>query len=185
MPDLSSPLAALVYDDSHDPDALLRAFADALNGQGIRAVGLVQIGHRDHDVAKLDAVLLHSGEQLRLFQDLGPGATGCKLDIGQLLDAGSRVAEAIDAGADVVIINRFGKQECEGKGLAYLIARALSDAIPVVIAVPSQRLDQWTAFADGMSVQLACSRAALDAWWQDVGSRSGAVEQRTLRADVT
>ncbi|MCX7319638.1 MAG: DUF2478 domain-containing protein [Hyphomicrobiales bacterium] len=177
MSDLSSPLAALVYDDSHDPDALLRAFADALNGQGIRAVGLVQIGHRDHDVAKLDAVLLHSGEQLRLFQDLGPGATGCKLDVGQLLDAGSRVAEAIDAGADVVIINRFGKQECEGKGLAYLIARALSDAIPVVIAVPSQ--------ADGMSVQLACSRAALDAWWQDVGSRSGAVEERTLRADVT
>ena len=26
-------------------------------------------------------------------------------------------------GADVVIINRFGKQECEGKGLAYLIER--------------------------------------------------------------
>ncbi len=188
MSDLPSPLAALVYDDSHDPDALLRAFAADLNGQGLRAVGLVQLGHRDHDVPKLNAVLLHSGEQIRLFQDLGPGATGCKLDVGQLLDAGSRVADAMDAGADLVIINRFGKQEREGKGLAYLIERALSDAIPVVIAVPSQQLDEWTAFAGGMGVNLACSRAALDAWWWAVSRGGGAVAepvQQNFRAEVT
>lgn len=177
MFDSQCDLAALVYEKDQDPDTVLHDFAASLGRQGIRAVGLVQLGHREFDVPKLNAVMLHSGEQVRLFQDLGPGARGCKLDVGQLLDAGTRVADAIDAGADLVIINRFGKQEREGKGLAYLIERALSGDIPVVIAVPSHRFEEWIAFADGMSVKLPCSREALDAWWLKVSSRGGAVPE--------
>lgn len=177
MFDSQCDLAALVYETDQDPDSVLHDFAASLGRQGIRAVGLVQLGHREVDVPKLNAVMLHSGEQVRLFQDLGPGAKGCKLDVGQLLDAGNRVADAIDQGADLVIINRFGKQEREGKGLAYLIERALSGEIPVVIAVPSHRFAEWIAFADGMSVKLPCSRAALDAWWLKVSSRSGTVPE--------
>ena len=159
------PLAALIYDDSHDPDELLRGFAVDLNGRGTRAVGLVQLGDPLADQPQLSALLLHSHETMRLFQDLGRGSTGCKLDVGQLHAAGARVAQAIEDGADLVIINRFGRQEIEGKGLAYLIERALSAAIPVVIAVPAVRLADWSAFSDGMAVQLRCDRAALDAWW--------------------
>lgn len=171
MFDSQCDLAALVYDKHQDPDAVLHGFAADLAATGVRAVGLVQLGHREFDVPKLNAVMLHTGEQVRLFQDLGPGARGCKLDVGQLLDAGTRVADAIDAGADLVIINRFGKQEREGRGLAYLIERALTGDIPVVIAVPSHRFSDWIAFADGMSVKLPCQRAALDAWWLKVTSR--------------
>jgi len=177
MFDAQCDLAALVYETDQEPDTVLHDFAASLGRQGIRAVGLVQLGHREVDVPKLNAVMLHSGEQVRLFQDLGPGAKGCKLDVGQLLDAGSRVADAIDQGADLVIINRFGKQEREGKGLAYLIERALSGDIPVVIAVPAHRFDEWIAFADGMSVKLPCSREALDAWWLKVSSRGGPVPE--------
>jgi hypothetical protein len=85
-----------------------------------------------------------------------------------LLAAGTQVADAIDAGADLVVINRFGKQERDGKGLAYLIERALSGDIPVVIAVPSHRRAEWIAFAEGMSVELPCNRESLDAWWAAV-----------------
>jgi hypothetical protein len=173
MFDSQCDLAALVYERDQDPDTVLRNFAADLNGRGFRAVGLVQLGHHDADAPQLSAMLVHSGEQLRLFQDLGPGATGCKLDVGQLLDAGTRVASAIDAGADIVVINRFGRQECEGKGLAYLIERALSSDIPVVIAVPSHRFAEWIAFADGMSVKLHCDRESLDAWWTAVSCRTG------------
>jgi hypothetical protein len=103
-----------------------------------------------------------------LFQDLGSFAGGCRLDVGRLLDAGERIASAIDQGADVVIINRFGRQEREGKGLSYVIERALSADIPVVIAVPSHRFSDWIRFAEGMSVRLPCDRRALEAWWQRV-----------------
>jgi hypothetical protein len=171
MFDSQCDLAALVYEPDQDPDAILRDFAAELKAGGYRAVGLVQLGHHCVDAPGLSAVLVHSGEELQLFQDLGACATGCRLDVGQLLDAGGRVAGAIDEGADLVIVNRFGRQERDGKGLSYLVERALSADIPVVIAVPSHRFADWIKFADGMSVRLRCDRASLSAWWDAVSAR--------------
>jgi hypothetical protein len=175
MFDSQCDLAALVYDEDQEPDAVLQGFAADLRARGVRAVGLVQLGHRLDEQPKLDAVLVHSGERLRLLQDLGPLATGCRLDVGQLLRAGSQVADAIGQGADLLIINRFGKQESEGKGLSFLIDQALSADIPVVIAVPRHRFDDWINFAGGMSVKLTCDRAALEAWWAGVSLRCAGV----------
>jgi hypothetical protein len=158
-------LAALAYESDQDPDALLRGFASDLRARGSRVVGLVHTGPDCADAPGLSAMLVHTGEELRLFQDLGSSAAGCKLDVGQLLDAGGKVASAIDAGADLVIVNRFGRQEREGKGLLYLIERALSADIPVVIAVPSHSFADWISFAGGMSVRLGCDRKMLEAWW--------------------
>jgi hypothetical protein len=178
MFDSQCDLAALVYEQNEDPDQILRDFATDLNGIGYRVVGLVQTGHHCVDAPKLSAMLLHTGEELQLFQDLGTCAAGCRLDVGQLLDAGSQVASAIDQGADLVIVNRFGRQEREGKGLSYLIERALSADIPVVIAVPSHRFADWIEFADGMSVKLHCNRPALDTWWNALSARNGVLAGR-------
>ena len=95
-----------------------------------------------------------------------------------MLDAGVQVANAIEEGADLVIVNRFGRQEREGKGLSYLVERALSADIPVVIAVPSHRFADWIRFADGMSVKLRCNREALDAWWSAVTARDAGMIRR-------
>jgi hypothetical protein len=184
MFDAQCDLAALVYEQEQDqdPDAILREFASDLNGRGYRAVGLVQLGHHCLD-ARLSAMPVHTGEELQLFQDLGSCSEGCRLDVGQLLDAGMRIASALDQGADVVIVNRFGRQERDGKGLSYLVERALSADIPVVIAVPSHRFADWIKFADGMSVKLGCNREALDAWWLAVSARNtGAIgrDQQTV-----
>jgi hypothetical protein len=170
MFDSQCDLAALVYEQNQDPDGILRDFAADVHARGFRAVGLVQAGHHCLDAPKLSAMLIHTGEELQLFQNLGSCATGCRLDVGQLLDAGAQVASAIDQGADLLIVNRFGRQEREGKGLSYLIERALSADIPVVIAVPSHRFADWIRFADGMSVKLRCEREALDTWWNAVSS---------------
>src|ERR1700684_3227931 len=134
MFDSQCDLAALVSDPDQDPDQVLRDFAADLMASGYRAVGLVQTGHHCLDAPKLSATLVHTGEELQLFQNLGTCATGCRLDVGRVLDAGSRNESAIEAGADLLIVNRFGRQEREGKGLSYLVERALSTDIPVVIA---------------------------------------------------
>jgi hypothetical protein len=177
MFDSQCELAALVYHQDQDPDAVLRDFAIGLNRRGYRAVGLVQVGHHCVDAPKLSAMLIHTGEELQLFQDLGNCAArdngvavarGCRLDVGQLLNAGAQVASAIDQGADLLIVNRFGRQEREGKGLTYLIERALSADIPVVIAVPEHRFADWIRYADGMSVKLPCDLSSLNAWWDSV-----------------
>jgi hypothetical protein len=178
MFDSQCDLAALVYEQDQDPDRILRDFAADLNARGYRAVGLVQTGHHCLDAPELSAMLVHTGEQLQLFQDLGTCSEGCRLDVGQLLDAGMRIASAIEAGADLVIVNRFGRQEREGKGLSYLVEGALSADIPVVIAVPSHRFADWIKFADGMSVKLRCDRDALEAWWRAVSARGVATSGR-------
>jgi Protein of unknown function (DUF2478) len=181
MFDSQCDLAALVYEPDQDPDELLRGFASDLKACGYRVAGLVQIGHHCLDAPKLSAVLVHTGQELPLFQDLGACATGCRLDVGQLLEAGAQVARAIDQGADLVIVNRFGRQEREGKGLSYLVERALSADIPVVIAVPSHRFADWIRFADGMSVKLRCDRETLDAWWNSVSARNAGRTRRDHR----
>src|SRR6202790_5292261 len=178
MFDSQCDLAALVYEKDQDPDQILREFAADLRACGYRAVGLVQTGHHCLDAPKLSAMLVHTGEELQLFQNLGACATGCRLDVGQLMDAGAQVASAIDQGADLVIVNRFGRQEREGKGLSYLVERALSADIPVVIAVPHHRFADWIKFADGMSVKLHCDRYSLDAWWDAVSARNAGTIRR-------
>ena len=80
--------------------------------------------------SSLSVVLLHSGEKLLLAQDFDPAASGCRLDVARLQDAGARVAVALEAGADLLIINRFGKRERNGQGLVYLIERALMPTLP-------------------------------------------------------
>ena len=123
-------------------------------------------------------MLLHNGEKLLLAQDFDPAASGCRLDIERLHNAGRQVAEALEQGADILIINRFGKRERNGKGLAFLIDRAFDSNVPVVIAVSREHFAEWVKFADGLSVKLACDRASLDGWWRNVSTRvPGAVGQ--------
>jgi len=166
MFDAQFDLAALVYHDHDDPDAVLRDFASDLKARGLRVVGMVQAGQCAD--SSLSAVLVHSGEKILLAQDFDPRASGCRLDLARLQNAGARVADALKAGADLLVVNRFGKRERDGKGLAHLIERALYADIPVVIAVSSQHFGDWIKFADGMSVKLHCDRAALQAWWDGV-----------------
>jgi Protein of unknown function (DUF2478) len=174
MFDAQHDFAALVYDDHQDPDTVLRDFAASLNAQGLRAVGMVQAGECAD--SSLSAVLVHTGEILLLAKDREPNASGCQLDIGRLQDAAARIAGALESGADLVIINRFGKRERDGKGLAYLIERARDAGIPLVIAVSSPHFADWNKFAGGMSVKLACDRSALETWWRNVSVRKAPVD---------
>jgi len=170
MFDAQCDLAALVYEGGQDPDAVLLGFAKDLNARGLRAVGMVQAGQCAD--SSLSAVLLHSDETLLLAQDFDSCSNGCRLDVERLQNAGVRVADALEEGADILIINRFGKRERDGKGLSYLVERALDADIPVVIAVASHRFADWVKFAGGMSVKLACDRCSLDAWWHNVSMRT-------------
>jgi nucleoside-triphosphatase THEP1 len=176
MLDARNDLAALVYEAHEDPDAILRNFASDLNARGLRVVGMTQAGECAD--SSLAVVLLHSGEQLLLAQDFDPAASGCRLDVGRLQHAGARVASALEAGADLLVINRFGKRERDGRGLGYLIERALDAHTPVVIAVSSERFAEWTRFAGDKTVRLACDRPSLEGWWRDVSSRVPSAIQR-------
>ena len=165
MFDPRSDLAALVFDGKERPDALLAAFAARLVARGHKPTGLIQTGTCDGTAKVLAARVLHSGEEIALGESRGPGASGCILDVGQLLQAGMRISEALQNGAELLIVNRFGKQESEGKGLLFLIEEAMARNIPVVIAVARSRWGNWMAFTQGMSVLVPSNLDAMLQWW--------------------
>lgn len=174
--DAQCDVAAVVYRADDDPDRLLADFARDLRRAGLRPVGIVQAGRNcQAENPRLGVMVLPGGDSVCLVSDsacLGPEGEGCgtrcRLDAARLAELARRLGSAIEHGADLVVINRFGRLEAEGGGLVDLIALALDTDIPVLIAVPERRFPDWIRFSGGMNVKLACRRAALDRWWQSV-----------------
>jgi hypothetical protein len=167
--DAQCDLAAVVYGAADDPDRLISGFAADLRRSGRRPVGVVQLGRSCRaENPRLGVVVLPDGEVVRLAPHEATFAAGCRLDPDRLAGLACRLAAAIEDGADLVVINRFGRSEAEGKGLIDLIPQALAADIPVLIAVPERRFAAWIRFSEGMNVRLACRRDALDRWWLSV-----------------
>ncbi len=166
-PNFTLNMAAMIFSDDQQPDPVLSDFATRLMNNNHRVLGLVQHGHCEGPATReLFATLLHNGDDVPLFQNLGSCAMGCKLDVNQLLRAGASISDALaNDDAHILIINRFGKLEKEGKGLLFLIEQALSANVPVLIAVPESHLDSWMEFSGGLGDRLACDAAAIAQWW--------------------
>ena len=167
--DAQCDLAAVVYGADDDPDGVISGFAADLRRAGRRPVGVVQLGRSCRsENPELGVVMLPHGEVVGLAAHDGTHVSGCRLDTDRLASLAVRLAAAVEDGADLVIINRFGRSEAEGRGLIDLVPQALDADIPVLIAVPEQRFAAWIRFSEGMNVRLACRREALDQWWQTV-----------------
>jgi hypothetical protein len=180
--DAQCDLAAVVYGADDDPDRLFTDFADDLSRSGRRVVGVVQVGRSCRSENPiLGAMVLPGGHVVPLVEQLQPPSIGCRLDTGRLAAVAKRVATAIADGSDLVIINRFGRTESEGRGLTDLITRALDADIPVLIAVPEHRFASCIKFSDGMNVRLACRREALDRWWQSLAGSAARRESNDSR----
>jgi hypothetical protein len=169
MFDAQCDFAALVYGVKDNPDRLLLDFTEDLRRSGVRTAGLVQLdgwtGQSDDRAVR--TVVLSSREVIPVGHERNLAAKGCGLDCRQLASIVKMIETAIQ-GADLVVINRFGKLEAAGKGLIELIQQAADADIPVLIAVPEHRFPGWIKYSAGMSVRLPCRRTALDRWWQSV-----------------
>jgi hypothetical protein len=171
MFDARCDFAAIAYGADDDPDRLLLDFAADLRGSGSRVAGIIQLGRiPPAGSCELGAVVLPAAEVVSLIHDTRRMASGCRLDSGRLADLAGIVASAIADGADLVIVNRFGKLEADGRGLIDLVRRAVDADIPVLIAVPEHRFAALVKYTGGMNVRLPCRRAALDRWWRSVRS---------------
>jgi nucleoside-triphosphatase THEP1 len=164
MFDAQCDFAAVVYGEKDDPDRLLLDFTEDLRRSGVRTAGLVQVDRSkgQSDDREIQTVVLSSGDVVPVTHNRNLGATGCGLDCRQLASIAKLIEATIHAGTGLVVINRFGKLEAEGKGLIDLIRQAAEADIPVLIAVPEHRFAKWIKHSAGMSVRLPCRRAALD-----------------------
>lgn len=179
-------VAAILYRSQDDVDTLLADFAETLVRSGERIGGIVQRNIKDGGGCQvgMQAVDLMTGREISICQPLGSGAMACKLDAAGLAEAAVAVTRAIAADVDLVVINKFSKQEAAGEGLRDELADAIAAGIPVLTAVPEKCLDAWNDFTGGIGTSLLCERGAIEGWWQDLSSRMKRARAARLPADA-
>ncbi|GAB1577926.1 DUF2478 domain-containing protein [Bordetella petrii] len=178
--DSQVPVAALVYRDaSRDADALLAAFAADMLARGHRLHGLLQQAAPapGGGAPRRRLVDLRSGRAYRVSQDLGPGSRACSVDPGGLAVASQVLRAALDARADLAIVNRYGELEAAGSGFAQEMLALMSEGIPLLTVVAARFLPDWRRFTGQAGVELPLERPALQAWFDIVagpGAAAGA-----------
>lgn len=161
-------LAALLYDAKEDSGALLGSLALRLQAQGYRVGGVLQRQGGCGPHALLEAVDLMTGERIGLCQSLGTGAVSCRLDHSGLAEAAMCLRRAADAGADLIIVDKFGKQEAQGRGMRDELCHAVLTGIPVLAAVSRKSLAAWHDFTGGYGTTLLCRDDVAGQWWDDM-----------------
>ena len=161
-------LAALVFETSDEVNGVMAEFAAALAARGHRLAGCIQVSANTQGCGcpQTHVLDLESGARIPILQDLGTHAQACRADSAALADVAGRARQALERRPDLLIINRFGRLESEGKGMRDEIAAAATADIPVLVGVASRYLEAWRGFALGLDEELACTRTAVDDWWQ-------------------
>jgi Protein of unknown function (DUF2478) len=175
---MTKPLAAIVFDDGEDINHVMAEFTADLARSGLRIAGFVQVIDAGPDGRPEAHVRdLETGACLPIFQNLGRSAKSCRIDPAALGEVGRMIANAVARRPDLIVVNRFGRLESEGQGIIDEIAMAATSGIPVLIGVAARYAAAWRQFAIGFHQELACSRDALDIWWQAQLAAAGCATQ--------
>ena len=151
----SAPITAITYGDGLRITPVLDRIATHLATEGFRLAGLIQREATRAGRSRCDMLLedLASGEAIPISQDRGEGAHGCRLDVEALLNAVAQTRSALESEPDLLIVNKFGKTECEGGGCRPLIAEAAEYDVPVLVPVPWGNLEVWRRFVGDLAVE--------------------------------
>ena len=155
--DVDRQILAITYTDGELAAGILRRLVARLGAAGAACAGFLQ---RDlppppgHSRCGMVLECVSTGERLQIYEDRGPLARGCRLDVGMLIAALVSAREAIRSRPDVLVVNKFGKTEAEGGGFRPLIADAIDLGVPVLIAVPWRNIESWRRFAGDFAAEI-------------------------------
>ena len=149
-----------------DTDLMLASLAETLAGKGLRLCGTVQVNtERVCDgPCDMDVLVLPDGPAIRISQSLGKESHGCRLDSDALERAVGMATQQLRAGADVLIVNKFGKHEADGRGFRDIIAEAISLGVPVLVGTNGLSEHAFLEFTDGCAQKVEPNAEALVEW---------------------
>lgn len=173
---MSSALLAAVRCDHGDVDALLIDIGKTLSGEGKRVQGALQTRGFDNGechCADMDLQVIGSDRSFRISQSLGRESRGCRLNSGALAECAAFLEQNLSSDTDLLILNRFGRGESEGKGFRDLIGAAIACDVPVLTALRPAYTEAWAAFGAEMACDLPVERGAVLDWFKSVqGARA-------------
>ncbi|HHX90666.1 MAG TPA: DUF2478 domain-containing protein [Paracoccus sp.] len=146
-------------------DRFLARIAGMLLENGLKLTGTMQvnIARADRHKCDMDLRILPDGPVLRISEDRGREARGCILDAGALEQAVEDVSRRLPR-AGILLVNKFGRQEAEGRGFAPVIAEALAQGVPVLVGVNGLNLEVFQAFAGGVAQPLPAEAGQVLDW---------------------
>src|SRR5690348_16556271 len=132
-----SQIGVVAYDDGLFADVLMAQCADGLIASGYRLGGIIQSNAHRQGRRRCDMYVkdLLGGDEIKISLDRGNEARGCRLDPDAFARIGTWIERAVLERVDLLVINKFGKEEARGRGLRPVIAEALIAEIPLVIGV--------------------------------------------------
>jgi nucleoside-triphosphatase THEP1 len=160
-------LCAIRRSDPIAADTLTAAAARRARAAGLKLAGVLQRdlhrpGRRRCD---MDLIDLATGRIIRISEDRGNLARGCRMNTGALAEVAEMVEDAIRTGApDLVILNKFAKAEEEGGGMRDAIAAAVSQGIPLLMSVGTQAVPALEQFAGELVTLIDADEALVGAW---------------------
>ncbi len=155
-------------------DLFLAKVVASLQGQ-VKLCGTVQTNttRADRHKCDMDLQLLATGEVFRISEDRGALARGCLLDTGVLAQV-VVATEAALPGAELLIVNKFGKTEAAGGGFAPVIGEALCQGVPVLVGVNGLNLSAFRTFSGGLEEALPGDVQHVTDWCLRAGLRHAA-----------
>lgn len=160
------PLGVVISKSSGSADKVFAELNQKLSTEGQRVVGTIQRVGENKTGRYCDMLVevLPGGELLKINQQLGEGARGCRLDVSALESAIAMVEQEFAKGADLLIINKFGKHEGEGRGFRNLIGEALEQDVPVICGVNELNKPAFDEFAGPFAEYLPNDLAEIANW---------------------
>jgi len=165
-----------------ETNLLLADIAEHMVARGVKIVGTVQIDtdRTDTHHCDMDVKVLPEGRIIRISQNLGANSRGCRLNPEALETAVADTEAALVHGADLLLVNKFGKHEAEGRGFRGVIAEALARDVPVLVGVNKLNRDAFTTFCEGMAEEVSADREAIMLWLEQAVENPALVTGATL-----
>jgi hypothetical protein len=151
---------------------LLARFAERRIREGLRVAGVIEELAVHENCGLCETLVLREAAGstiVPITQNLGSGSTSCKIDTAGLAAACQTVLAAIERGADVVVLSKFGKIEAEGGGLLDAFQAAAAADLPCVAGIKPSFAGHFLEFAGGFSQWVEADDAALERWWTGRG----------------
>ncbi len=164
-----APFAAAVYTPHTDDRMALLKFVEKLKSLNIRVGGVLQeaLFNSAGQITGLNAVDVATNQRIPISR-LSKSDDECGLDVSALAETASIIDSAINDLLDLVVVEKFGELEQNGKGLIDEIFQTIAEGIPLLISVPEAALPVWQERSGELGSVLPFSEEAFQQWWQSV-----------------
>ena len=164
-----APFAAAVYKpDIGDRMALLK-FVERQKSLNTRVGGILQEAFFNSagKIIGINAIDVSTNRRIPITHPVKNGDE-CGLDVSALAQTADIIVKAINDRLDLMVVEKFGELEQNGKGLIDEILQTIVEGIPLLISVPEAALPVWQERSGELGSVLAFTEEAFQQWWQSL-----------------